>query len=190
MPNNVVFFSDAAQLRNWFDEHHSQCDELIVGYWKVGSRKASITWSESVDEALCFGWIDGVRNRIDDTSYKIRFTPRKPNSIWSAVNIAKVQSLIEQGRMHATGIAAFERRLESKSRVYAYEQKDADISLSNNELAILRKQPDAWRFFQSWTENYRRKVVWWIISSKKTETREKRFNQLLVACLEKRKLDR
>lgn len=190
MPISAVFFRDAAQLRNWFEENHSQGNELIIGYWKVSSRKASITWSESVDEALCFGWIDGVRNRIDEMSYKIRFTPRKPNSIWSAVNIAKVEALIKLGRMHATGIAAFERRLESKSRVYAYEQKDADISLSKNELAILRKQPDAWRFFQSWTENYRRKVVWWIVSCKKTETREKRFNQLLVACLDKRKLDR
>lgn len=117
-----AFFATGAQFRDWLAANHTSAPELIVGYWKVGSGKPSMTWSESVDEALCFGWIDSVRHRLDDESYTIRFTPRRPGSIWSAVNVAKVESLIAQGLITPAGLAAYAGRRADRTAVYSYEQ--------------------------------------------------------------------
>jgi len=120
--NNPIFFATASSFRKWLEKNHDKASELLVGFYKVKSGKPSMSWSESVDEAICFGWIDGVRKSIDDESYSIRFTPRKPGSIWSAINIQKVESLSGQGLMQDSGMTAFEKRKEHKSRIYSYEK--------------------------------------------------------------------
>ena len=120
-PLNPVFFAAPAEFEAWLSEHHETESELVVGYYKVATGRPTMTWPESVDEALCFGWIDGIRRRIDDEAYSIRFTPRRPNSIWSAVNLGRVAVLKKEGRMRPTGLAAYERRTEARSVVYAYE---------------------------------------------------------------------
>jgi uncharacterized protein YdeI (YjbR/CyaY-like superfamily) len=140
-----------------------------------------MTWSESVDEALCFGWIDGVRKRIDDHSYQIRFTPRRPGSMWSAVNIAKVEALSAQGRMRPAGLAAFSQRSEAKSRVYSYEQQ-APAELSATEIREFRKHKFAWSHFNAAAPSARKTVVRWVVAAKRPETRERRFAKLLAAC--------
>ena len=131
----IYFFETAAGFRAWLEKNHQTETELLVGFYKVGSKKASMTWSESVDEALCFGWIDGVRKSIDTDSYQIRFTPRKPTSIWSAVNIEKVEILTKSGRMQAAGLASFAHRVEQKSKIYTYE-KDEIILASQYEAEL------------------------------------------------------
>ena len=141
-----TFFPAPADFRRWLEEHHETASELLVGFYKVGSGRPSITWPESVDEALCFGWIDGVRRSIDAHSYTIRFTPRKKDSIWSAVNIRRFGELVEQGRVTPRGQAAFDRRKEEKSRVYSFEQ--GDINFSDSELADFQANAAAWEFFQ------------------------------------------
>jgi len=138
-------------------------------------------WSESVDEALCFGWIDGVRRRIDDDTYSIRFTPRKPSSIWSVVNIAKMDALRAQGKMLPAGEAAFALRVEAKSGIYAHERSDVP-ELSEDELTRLRREPMAWDYFETCPPGYRKTILHWITKAKKSETRAKRFDQLLQAC--------
>ena len=122
------FFEKKSDFRNWLKKNYDKETELLVGFYKVGSGKPSITWPESVDEALCFGWIDAVRKSIDDTSYTIRFTRRKPTSIWSTINIAKVEALTKQGLMQPTGLAAFSKRKEHKSRIYSYEKDAVDFA--------------------------------------------------------------
>src|SRR5699024_10963532 len=116
----IKIFKKPSDWRKWLEKNHDGVDELRVGLYKTGSGKPSISWKQSVDEALCFGWIDGLRKSIDDTSYKIRFTPRKPRSIWSAINIARVKELQAEGRMHEVGLAAFAKRQDEKSAVYSY----------------------------------------------------------------------
>ena len=142
----AVFFEDAAAFRRWLQRHAGTAAELIVGYYKVDSGRPSITWPESVDEALCFGWIDGVRKRIDDASYLIRFTPRKTTSIWSAINIAHVERLTAAGLMHPAGLAAYARRSPERSAVYSYETRD---QLDDGELAAIAAVPAAQAF---WSE--------------------------------------
>lgn len=174
-----TFFSTPSAFRAWLEHHHGQADVLWVGYHKKASGKPSITWPESVDQALCFGWIDGVRKSIDGDSYMIRFSPRKAGSIWSGVNIKRAQALIEQGLMRPAGLKAFEARKENKSGVYSYEQRSVDLPEPYERL--LKKNKAAWRFFESESAYYRRAVFWWIVSAKKEETRMKRLEQL-VAC--------
>jgi uncharacterized protein YdeI (YjbR/CyaY-like superfamily) len=123
-----TFFNDQFAFRKWLEKKHKNISELLVGFYKVGSGKSSMTWPQSVDEALCFGWIDGVRKRIDDESYSIRFTPRRPGSIWSSVNIKQAGQLIEKGLMQSAGLAAFEKRTENKTRIYAYENELSQLS--------------------------------------------------------------
>jgi uncharacterized protein YdeI (YjbR/CyaY-like superfamily) len=149
-----------------------------VGFYKKASGKPSITWPESVDEALCFGWIDGVRKSIDESSYKIRFTPRRPGSIWSAVNIKRAGELIELGRMAPAGLRAFDERKEARSVVYSYEQRDS-ARLEGDYEAQLRANPQAWDFFQAQPPWYQRAASWWVISAKKEETRLKRLATLI-----------
>ena len=175
------FFATAAAFLAWLDTHADTATELLVGFYKVGSGRPSMTWSESVDEALCVGWIDGVRRRIDDMAYSIRFTPRKPESIWSAINIAKVAELRAQGRMRPAGEAAFARRSEARSKVYSYERL-GDAELSPDEARAFSAQVEAWRFFESTPPGYRRVVLHWITSAKKVDTRAARLAKLMAAC--------
>ena len=144
-----TFFKNQTDFRKWLAKNHDKATELLVGFYKVGSGKPSMTWPESVDQALCFGWIDGVRRRIDDESYSIRFTPRKPTSIWSAVNIKKVEELIKSGQMQPAGLAAFEKRTEHRSRIYAYENAPARLSPEFEKL--FRANKKAWAFFTTQT---------------------------------------
>jgi len=173
------FFRDAVALRRWFAANHARASELRLGYWKVGSGKASVSWPESVDEALCVGWIDGVRRRIDEFSYTIRFTPRKPSSIWSATNIARVAALQAEGRMRPAGLAAFAARRENRSGVYSFEQ--GAIELPETYTATLRADPAAWADFQARPPSYRKGAIWWIVSAKQEATRQRRL-QVLIDC--------
>jgi uncharacterized protein YdeI (YjbR/CyaY-like superfamily) len=173
----VTYFETPAQLRKWFRAHAASADELWVGFYKKDSGKPSITWPESIDEALCVGWIDGIRKRIDDTSYKIRFTPRRKGSIWSAVNIRRVAALSEERRMRPGGLKAFEARIENKSGIYSYEQRRDSLEEPWN--TMLRKHTAAWDFFQAQPPSWRKQIGWWIISAKQEETRMKRFESLV-----------
>jgi uncharacterized protein YdeI (YjbR/CyaY-like superfamily) len=173
-----TFFATPADFYAWLEAHHDTHTELLVGYYKTSSGKPSMTWSESVDQALCFGWIDGVRRSIDGESYSIRFTPRKSGSTWSEVNIKKVAALTEQGMMRPAGIAAFENRKEAKTGIYSYEQRD-NAALSADEQQRLEANAKAWEYFQSKAGSYRKAAVWWVVSAKKDETREKRLATLI-----------
>jgi uncharacterized protein YdeI (YjbR/CyaY-like superfamily) len=172
-----TFFRSPAEFRAWLAEHHATARELLVGFYKRASGEPSITWPESVDEALCFGWIDGVRRRVDDRCYTIRFTPRRAGSVWSAVNIRRVKALTEEGRMRPAGLTAFEARRENRSGIYSYEQRRAEFD--EPCAGVLRKNKAAWKFFQAQPPSYRKMVVWWVVSAKKEETRLKRLGKLV-----------
>ena len=174
-----TFFATPEELRAWLHANHATEPELWVGFHKVGSGRPSITWPQSVDEALCVGWIDGVRKRIDEHSYVIRFTPRKPGSIWSAVNIKRMGELQAEGRVLPAGAAAFERRRDDKSAIYAYERRHA-AELPPEYEARFRQDAAAWDFFQSQAPWYRRNATHWVISAKREETREKRITTLIA----------
>ena len=173
----VKFFKSPPDFRKWLAANHASQTELWVGFYKRASGKASITWPQSVDEALCFGWIDGIRKSIDDVSYKIRFTPRKQRSTWSAVNIKRVGELSEQGLMSEAGVKAFEARQENRSGIYSYEQRSPELP----ELYAkkLKKNTAAWKFFEAQPPSYRKAVNWWIVSAKQEETRLKRLHKLI-----------
>ncbi len=173
-------FLDAGAWDAWLREHHATASSLIVGYHKTTSGLATLTWPESVDVALCFGWIDGVRKRIDGQRYQIRFTPRKRGSIWSAVNIARVAVLTELGRMTPAGQAAFEARSSARSRVYAYEQAEV-AQLSADDEATLRANTAAWTYFASRSASYRHKISWWISNARQPATRARRLASLIDA---------
>ena len=172
------FFKTPADFRHWLQRHHATTDELLVGYYKRNSGTPSITWPESVDEALCFGWIDGVRRRLDEERYTIRFTPRRKGSTWSAVNIARVAALTEQGRMQPAGLAAFEARREDRSTLYSYERRPTD--LGEPYAGLMKKNARAWRFFSEQPPSYRKVVTWWIVSAKREETRLRRLEKLVA----------
>jgi uncharacterized protein YdeI (YjbR/CyaY-like superfamily) len=174
----VTFFESPAAFRVWLDEHHETVKELWVGFYKKSSGRPSITWPESVDEALCFGWIDGIRKSVDDISYTIRFTPRKPRSNWSAVNIARVAELTRLGRMRPAGNKAFEQRVVEKSGVYSHEQRHT-TQLDEAFEQQFRANPAAWDFFQAQPAGYRRMAIWWVVSAKKEATRLKRLATLI-----------
>lgn len=175
-----TFFKTPAKFRAWLKRHGATETELVVGFHKVGSGRPSMTWSESVDEALCFGWIDGVRKRIDEHSYKIRFSPRKPTSIWSAINIEKVNVLQSTGRMTQAGLDAFACRAEQKSRIYAYEQaKRAELEPAQE--AVFRTNKKAWTFFAAQPPSYRHRAAWHVISAKHPETRQARLAKIIEA---------
>ncbi len=171
------FFPTPAAFRSWLEQHHADASELLVGFYKRDSGKPSLTWPESVDEALCFGWIDGVRRRVDDTAYSIRFTPRKAGSVWSAVNIAKVDTLEKSGRMTDAGRAAFARRQENRSGIYAYEQRPQE--LPPDYRARLDRNAKAAADFDSRPAWYRKTAVWKIVSAKQEATRLRRLTQLV-----------
>lgn len=182
------FFPGPTAFHTWLESHAATAPELLVGYYKVGSGRPSMTWSESVDEALCFGWIDGVRRSIDEQSYCIRFTPRRPGSTWSAVNIAKVEVLRAAGRMTPAGEAAYAQRLAHKSAIYSYEQRQETqatplpVELSAAELRLFKRDKAAWTFFnESTPPSARKTLLHWICSAKKPETRASRLAQLIAA---------
>ncbi len=174
-------FKTPAAFRVWLESNAANETELLVGFHKVGSGRPSMTWSESVDEALCFGWIDGVRRRIDDDTYSIRFTPRRPNSIWSNVNIAKFKQLLLDGRMTPAGTKAFAHRKEAKSGVYAFEQADT-AELSAVELRAFKRNKAAWQFFETTPPGYKKVILHWVTTAKRAETRAARLAKLLEAC--------
>jgi uncharacterized protein YdeI (YjbR/CyaY-like superfamily) len=176
----IRFFASPQDFRKWLETHHGNTRELWVGFYRKGSGQPSITWPESVKEALCVGWIDGLRKTIDAESYKIRFTPRKVTSNWSAVNIALAQELTKLGRMRPAGVKAFELRKEEKSGIYAYENRKSAV-LGKAEEKRFRMRPKAWDFFQSQPAGYRKITTWWVISAKKEETRQKRLEKLIAA---------
>ena len=172
----VAFFATPADLRAWFEQHAETHSEQWVGFYKKGSGRPSITWPEAVDQALCFGWIDGIRKSIDGESYKIRFTPRRPTSIWSAVNIARVEELTRLGLMLPAGLRAYAKRTEERS--YSYEQRK-QAALDAEAEQQFRANAPAWAFFQAQTPSYRMTAIWWVISAKKDETRRKRLATLI-----------
>ena len=173
----VKFFKTPSDFRKWLTAHHALETELWVGFYKKDSGKASITWPQSVDEALCFGWIDGIRKNIDEVSYKIRFTPRKQRSTWSVVNIKRAQELIDQGLMRPAGLKAFQARKEYRSGIYSYEQRSE--TLADPYATIFKRNKKAWDFFQAQSPWYRKTLGWWIVSAKKEETRAKRVATLI-----------
>lgn len=172
----AIFFARPADLRAWFDEHHDRATELLVGYYKKSTGIATITWAESVDEALCFGWIDGIRRRIDETSYSIRFTPRKKRSNWSTVNVARVAELTRTGLMLPAGLRAFEAR--ASEAVYSYEQRQS-VSLDEALERMFRANKKAWEFFESRPAGYRKAATHWVVTAKREETRLKRLATLI-----------
>lgn len=174
---DATFFESPSDFRQWLEENHATEKELWVGFYKVNSGKQSITWPESVDQALCFGWIDGIRKSIDSISYKIRFTPRKPRSIWSAVNIKRVGELTEMGLMQPPGIEAFRRRTEERSEVYSFEADNPQFDPAHE--ALFRADKTAWGFFQAQPPSYRKTATHWVISAKREETRVTRLNTLI-----------
>ena len=176
---NPTFFPTPSAFRKWLETHHAKEKELWVGFYKKNSGKPSITWPESVEEALCFGWIDGIRKRIDDDSYKIRFTPRKPSSTWSAVNTKIAQRLIKTKRMQPAGLKAFAARREYRSGIYCYEQRSPELVETYADK--LKRNKAAWAFFQAQPPSYRKMINWWIVSAKQEETRTKRLNRLIDA---------
>lgn len=171
------FFATQADFRKWLEKNHKTETELIVGYYKVGSGKPSMTWSQSVDEALCFGWIDGVRRSIDADSYQIRFTPRKASSIWSAVNVKKVEELTKQGLMKPAGLAAFEKLLENKSKIYSHEIGKVEFSAEFESQFKANKK--AWDYFQSLAPTYKNASINWVMSAKQEATKTKRLKELI-----------
>lgn len=186
-PVPPTYFATPADFGAWLAAHGTTADELLVGFHKVDSGRPSMTWPQSVDEALCHGWIDGVRRRIDEHAYSIRFTPRRATSIWSAVNIARVAVLTAEGRMTAAGLAAFERRSAKKSAIYAYEQATT-AALTAKELAAIRKAHTTRAYFDALPPGYLRQMTHWITSAKKPETRAKRLATFIEACAAQRRI--
>jgi uncharacterized protein YdeI (YjbR/CyaY-like superfamily) len=182
-----IFFSTPAAFRAWLKQNHATSREQWVGFHRKGSGRPSITWPESVDEALCVGWIDGLRKTIDAESYKIRFTPRKKESNWSAVNIARVKELTKEGRMRPAGLKAFAQRKEEKSGIYAYENRKTAV-LNKADEKRFRSNPKAWEFFQRQPAGYRQMMIWRVVTAKKEETRRRRLEELIAESAAGRRL--
>ena len=172
-----IFFRSAAEFRAWLERHHHTSTEVLVGYHRKGSGKPSMTWEESVDQALCFGWIDGVRRGIDDERYANRFTPRRPGSSWSARNVGRARELIDRGLMTPAGLAAFEARVEDRSP-YSYERRHT-MKLEATLEQRFRENPEAWERFLSMAPSYREAAIQWVMSAKREATRERRLASLI-----------
>jgi uncharacterized protein YdeI (YjbR/CyaY-like superfamily) len=186
-PAQPQFFPTPAEFRAWLEQHASTEGQLLVGFYKKGSGRPSITWPESVDEALCFGWIDGIRRGIDEESYSIRFTPRRRGSIWSAVNVRRIAALVDAGRMTPAGLAAFEARADAKTGVYSFESRPQGLDEPYAER--FRAQREAWRFFESQPPGYRRTATFWVQSAKQEATRLRRLDQLIEVSARGERLD-
>lgn len=181
----ATFFSNQNEFRKWLEKHHKKETELMVGFYKVGSGKPSMTWSQSVDQALCFGWIDSVRKSIDEESYCIRFTPRRKTSIWSAVNIKKMEELGKAGLMTEAGLQAYSYRTESKSEIYAHE-KPSGIAVEYEKL--FKKDKPAWSFFEKQAPSYKKIIIYWIMSAKQEKTRLSRLEKVINESREQRRI--
>lgn len=173
----IKYFAAPDDFRAWLAQHHADVVELWVGYYKKETGEPSVTWPETVEEALCFGWVDGIRKNVDERRFSIRFTPRKPGSVWSAININKAKELIKQRRMQPSGLAAFEARKENRSGIYSYEQRQAVLDGAYGKK--LKAHKAAWVYFQAQPASYRKAVCWWVMTAKKEETRLKRLGQLI-----------
>lgn len=171
------FFSSPALFRQWLERNYDRETELLIGFHKKSSGKKSITYNEALDEALCFGWIDGVRKNLNETSYTIRFTPRKARSIWSNVNVNHVERLIKEKRMHASGLEAYARRDPERTGIYAFENRPKELAPEYEK--AFRANKKAWEFFQKEPPSIKRTVIFWIMSAKKEETRLRRMQQLI-----------
>jgi uncharacterized protein YdeI (YjbR/CyaY-like superfamily) len=182
-----VYFAMPAEFRRWLERHHASTPELWVGFYKKHTGRPSMTWPEAVAEALCFGWIDGIRKSVDAARYVNRFTPRRPGSNWSAVNVRLVQELIASGRMRPAGLKAFEGRRPEKAGQYSYEQRKT-ARLTPEMEAAFRANPDAWRFFESQPPGYRQLMTFWIMSAKQDATRGRRLAALIEASAEGRRI--
>jgi uncharacterized protein YdeI (YjbR/CyaY-like superfamily) len=174
----ATFFPTPSDFRHWLVRHHDHADELWVGLYKKDSGRSSITWPESVDEALCFGWIDGLRRSIDDEAYQIRFTPRRRGSHWSRVNLERIATLIAEGRMAPSGLQAYEARDPEKSGRYSFERDEA--KLSEEQAAEFRAHCDAWTFWIAQPPGYRKQATWWVVSAKREDTRARRLATLIA----------
>jgi len=189
MPPKPTFFPTPADFRAWLEANHDKFGELLVGFYKKDSGKPSITWPESVQVALCFGWIDGVRKSLDETSYTIRFTPRKPTSTWSAINIKFVQELTKKGLMDPAGLKAFAARNAKKSGIYSYEQRK-NAQFTRKQAKQFRANKTAYEFFRSQAPWYQRVCTYWVITAKREETRCKRLSELIVHSQNRRRIPR
>jgi uncharacterized protein YdeI (YjbR/CyaY-like superfamily) len=174
---SVTFFRDASHFRRWLEQHHDRHTELWVGFYKKDSGRTGLDYQAAVDVALCFGWIDGIRKALDEVSYVNRFTPRKPRSIWSRVNIAKVEALIARGEMHPAGLDAYAKRDDARSGVYSFEQRPETFPPELER--HFRANRAAWAFFTGQPPGYRRLAMWWVVSAKRDETRERRLAQII-----------
>ena len=181
-----TFFPTQEKFRAWLEKHHQKETELLVGFYKVNSKKPSMSWSESVDQALCFGWIDGVRRSIDEESYSIRFTPRKKSSIWSAINIKKIEELTKAGLMKEAGIKAFEMRSEEKSRIYSHE-KEPSVFDPEFEKKFKANKP-AWEFFNKQAPSYKKVMTHWIMTAKQEKTRLSRLEKTINISAEQKRM--
>ncbi len=186
METEIVFFKNQNELHVWFEKNYTNSKELWLGYYKKGSEITSINWEQSVDEALCFGWIDGIRKTIDEKSYKIRFTPRNPKSTWSQVNINKMKEFIKQGFVKPEAIKAFENITEKQINQYSFEQKS--ISLAENYEAEFKLNKIAWEYFESMPPSYKKPAIWWVMSAKQAETQRKRLSILIHDSEQKQKI--
>ena len=180
------FFKTPADFRTWLEKNHATATELSVGFYKKDSGKPSITWPESVDQSLCFGWIDGIRKRIDEISYQIRFTRRRTGSIWSAINIKRAKELVRQKQIRPAGLKAFAARIENRSGIYSYEQRSTELPEPYEKL--LTKSKAASNFFEKQPPSYRKMIGWWIVSAKKEETRMARLAKLISASAKGKRL--
>jgi len=180
------FFAKQESFRKWLDKNHEKKDELWVGFYKLASSLPSMNWSESVDQALCYGWIDGIRKSIDDKSYMIRFTPRRPNSNWSAVNVKKVKELSKQNLMQPAGIAAYKKLEKDKSKIYSFEQNS--IKLDSVYKIEFKKNEKAWKYFEASASSYKNLTTWWVMSAKREETRQRRLGILIESSTKEEKI--
>jgi uncharacterized protein YdeI (YjbR/CyaY-like superfamily) len=187
MSEEAIFFSSPGELRAWLEEHHATASELWVGYYKKATGRPSVTWSEVVDEALCFGWIDGKVQRIDEQRHRQRLTPRKRNSNWSAVNIAKVAELRAQGRMTAAGESAFAARREDRSAVYSYERRH-EAEFDAEQKKTFRANAAAWKWFSAQSQSYRATATFWVVSAKRPDTRARRLATLIECSADGRRV--
>ncbi|MDP1747119.1 MAG: YdeI/OmpD-associated family protein [Bacteroidota bacterium] len=181
-----TFFAKQSDFRKWLEKNHKKETELLVGFYKVDSGKPSMTWSESVDQALCFGWIDGVRRSIDKDSYSIRFTPRKPTSTWSAININKVEELTKQGLMQPAGLASFKLRKEHNSKIYSYEKEAQKLPPDFEKKFNANKK--AWEFFTAQAPSYQKAIIHWIMAAKQETTQFARLNKVIAESAEHKRL--
>lgn len=184
---DIKYFETAAELRQWFEKNHDKLDEVQIGFFKKKTGKKSITYNEAVDQALCFGWIDGVRNTIDDERHVIRFTPRRPKSNWSAININKVQELIKAGLMHPSGLKAFNERDLAKTNQYSHEALNPG-KFDEADEQLFRANEKAWQGFMAMPPSYRKAAIWWVVSAKQEATRKKRLLTLIEDSAQGRKV--